>query len=400
MSQLANLDLSVNLWTPPPNATPLASMAFAAPATSITITTNVERGYESAQVGYPVVRNQRVIPAALPRELLDWRDLAHVVISEGSRTLFSGRLTIPQYDGPAVTGFTAHGYYDLLQSAIHDGADVMRTSGEMVRLTIAGGGNRSWIELGNASHWSDPGLEFDLGELSGGTVAQIIEQVVRSGGTDGHQWDFQLWDGNDATSVVAWLLSRERPSIGAAEYRVPWDNRVRLSYDAREIVTHCRVRYTDETSGTTNNYTDWYPATTDHSIENRYGIPSRSVEIQGGTLSGTVANSVAAAYFGEFSRRRWAGTIERAGAGLELMSGGARPGRYVRADHSWLMVEGLPDEDGPLLIHGTTWQSEGDALQVQVGPGMTSQDALIRGLRERAKAFAENRSPLTGARWS
>jgi hypothetical protein len=61
-------------------------------------------------------------------------------------------------------------------------------------------------------------------------------------------------------------------------------------------------------------------------------------------------------------------------------------------------VEGIPEAEGPLLIHGTEWSSEGDSLTVQIGPGITDQDALIKHLRRTMAMLRQNRAPDTGAR--
>jgi hypothetical protein len=403
------IDITVHLWTPQPNGTPLPSLRFSAPATSLMLTSNVEGGCESARVGMAVMRNGEYTPAWLPNEFSDWRDLAHVVISDGAGALWVGELTQPHHQPGGIVGaFTATGYLGRLDREYYTQDEdapngAVMTTAQLIQHVlhetfpaIDTGDEFDWVTLGNGSQYADPGVEFTASDFDGMSVAQIINQAVKAGGTDGVQWDFQLWPGG-STGVTAWLRSRSRPELSLAEYRVPWDDSVTLSYDAREIVTHVRVRYSDVDDSGAETETEWYPTLADTSIQTRYGIPRNRREIQGGALSSAEANQYAQAIWGEYSRRRWSGTISRQGHGLDLSYGGLREGRRVRSGE-WVHVEGIPEDEGPLLIHGTEWSSEGDSLTVQIGPGITDQDALIKHLRRTMAMLRQNRAPDTGAR--
>lgn len=382
---------SVRFARPLPDGSPLPAYEFDTAETAVRITRSITGGCDAATVGYTVRRGGRLVPAYLPQRVAVDVPRANVAIYAGARLIWEGRRKSPKYFMGEVRGVEAKGYYATLDDGLFESSEtVTRTSGEVIQAAIqqvCQYNDEQIFAFGNADQYQDPGVAHALAEFTRATPGQIVDQILREGGTDGWPWDLQIWPGQRAGEPTIWLRSRAEPDT--VDYQVNWDETVDLATDDDWFRSSVRVAYQSSDAGGADTRTDWTDEPT--GFGDTYGFAS-AVELQGGTLSRVAAERFRDTYAAYHAIPQWSGTITRTGAGLELFGGGTRDPWDVRPGE-WVRVAGGPK----LLIMSTDWTSEGaGSLSLKVGPAVVLQADLFRNWRDTLNSVKTKRNPITG----
>lgn len=375
--------VDVRLSAPLASATPSPplDLAFDTERTVCSWQTSVERGCESATVGYADDQRGGFVVTGLPEAIQGWQEFAHVELAVGGDTVWEGRAGAPKFLRGQIQGFSARGYWDALSDHEWDGANIgTATTGPLMQMLFGIGAPYLTVDGAN---WRDPGILWQPSTVGTATVGQWAEQLVKAGGTDLYPWDLRCWPGKRLA-----LASRQPPE---PTYLIAWDETVDLSYDPSKLYSQVRVAYTDAATSAPA-LTDWYPADAT-TFRRQYGLVRETTIPASGVMAATIANQWAAALARQANAKQWSGTVTReGGAGLRRVDGGETPPWRVRSG------EGVQVIGGPLLIvTRTDYTSDNDRLSVSVGSGaLLEGDALVRAVQA-AEAFRAGRNPLTAA---
>ena len=390
----------VTLHTPMPDARPLVRSRFSTDQTSFRVTTTIEHGMESCEIGFPVIDQGRTIHPWLTEPIMEYRIMGHVTVETGLDTLFQGIASAsPVYAGGVIRGVTARGYWDALSlthfdaaQAFPGGADATdSTTGAIIRAILLQ--VTSYVSIDDL-HWTDPGVVHKPSEFDQQQAANIIDTLLREGGTDNLTYDLQFWPGAHG-SINTWLVARTPPDMPDYECDWPSDPQfVNLSFDPQSWVSHVRAHYTD--SGTTS-YTTWQPALTDHAFDDAYGF-RRELTIEAGQKTATGAAQLRDTQQSLLSVRQWGGTVNVSPMFPLCYPGTDSPVRtqIIRAGQT-LRVRGLNDPTPVLLlIQQCVYDYATDSAQLTVTRGMTRK-GMLRRIVETTDASRAARSAVSGA---
>lgn len=382
--------VTLRLHTPLPDAAALIPVRFATPQTSLVITTSVERGFESCQIGFPTRENGIMRLAWLPEPVLEYRDYGHAVVADGTQPLFVGRTSqAPQFVGGQIRAITATGYWDALNDDYFASSDAtVTTTGAVIRLMLTS--LMPWATI-DEEYWQDPGVPHAPSEFDNQRGGQAIDSLLKEGSSDGSLYDLQFWCDQNGASVVR-LVSRTPPAV--PDYEVPWypdAQVVNLGYDPTQLYSHVRARYTP--AGGSETVTDWQPALTDTSFADVYGL-TRKLELAAGQKTQAGAEQLRDTTQALQSTKQWGGTI-RSSQPYPLYYAGSQipvPRREVVAGQ-WLRVLGL---DVLLQIQRTQFDVTPDTLQLTVSQGVTMR-TLQQKIVQTVESVRAARNPISGA---
>lgn len=335
--------LTLHLYQPLPSSGDAQVVDLNPQITSLRVSTKLPGGFNTLQAGWTDVGGG---PRMWLPEPVNARLFSHVELRAGFHVLFQGQVMLRQRPGGFVTGIQAEGYgVSALADDAYESTDTTsRTSGACLLIIL--GQCAPLIRVpGDALHFVDPGVTgHTLADFTDMTPADVVNRLVREGGSGNAPWDWAVWE-----DQTAFFLPRMVPDV--ATYQVPWDAEQVQQWDedAHQMYGSVFMKYTPP--GGSASYTTTTSTSAFTVNYNRY----RRILLKGATMPATSAQQ-----FQETYRVKYAQPVVAAKLlvsddfPLRTPGGQAVPTAFARAGE-WVQVG---DADPQIVI-----QTDYDAFQ-------------------------------------
>lgn len=211
------------------------------------------------------------------------KHFAHVELRAGYQTRFQGQVMVRSRPGGGITGFQAEGYG---VSALADDVWINATSGGGTSGLCLAAVLAQCAPLirvpGDSLHFVDPRTAHVYSDFNAMTGADVVNQLVREGGTANAPWDFAVWESE--AGPLATFLPRQQPAV--PDYWVPWSPDIVQQWDedAHDLYGSVFMQYTVP-GATSVSYTT---TTNTSAFTAQYGRYRRKL-VKGSTMAATVA---------------------------------------------------------------------------------------------------------------